>query len=112
MFRLNGAASGEAQSKIDAINRSQAVIEFSLDGTILNANENFLAAMGYGLEEIVGKHHSMFVPPDYAGSEAYRAFWKSLAQGVYQADEFTPARDAAISQKPRMRGAMIASYKN
>ena len=88
MFRLNGAASGEAQSKIDAINRSQAVIEFSLDGTILTANENFLAAMGYGLEEIVGKHHSMFVPPDYAGSEAYRAFWKSLAQGVYQADEF------------------------
>ena len=88
MFKRHGAASGEAQSKIDAIDRSQAVIEFSLDGTILAANENFLAAMGYGLDEIAGKHHSMFVPPDYAASEEYRAFWKSLEQGLYQADEF------------------------
>lgn len=88
MFRRLGAASGEAQSKLDAIDRSQAVIEFTLDGTILNANENFLAAMGYRLEDIVGRHHSMFVPTDFAGSQDYKSFWKSLAQGLYQADEF------------------------
>ena len=88
MFRKQGATFREAQSKIEAIDRSQAVIEFALDGTILTANENFLAAMGYALEEIVGKHHSMFVPSDYASSDEYRAFWKSLAQGLYQADEF------------------------
>src|SRR5690606_6086387 len=78
----------EAQSKLDAINRSQAVIEFTLEGTILWANENFLSVMCYGLDEIVGKHHSLFVAPDHAASEAYRAFWKSLAQGRFQVDEF------------------------
>src|SRR5690606_32536045 len=78
----------EAQSKLDAINRSQAVIEFTLEGTILWANENFLSVMGYGLDEIVGKHHSLFVAPDHAASEAYSAFWKSLAQGRFQVDEF------------------------
>ena len=79
---------GDAQSKVDAINRSQAVVEFTIEGTVLWANDNFLAAMGYGLDEIVGRHHSMLVPPEHAASEAYRAFWKSLAQGLFQADEF------------------------
>ena len=78
----------EAQSKLDAINRSQAVIEFSLDGTILWAKENFLATMGYRLEEIVGRHHQIFVAEDYAATEAYQAFWESLGCGQYQAGEF------------------------
>ena len=88
-FTKRGPANrAEAQSKLDAINRSQAMIEFTLEGTILWANENFLAVMGYGLDEIVGKHHSLFVTPDHAASDAYRAFWKGLSQGQFQADEF------------------------
>jgi methyl-accepting chemotaxis protein len=82
------AMAAEAQAKIEAIERAQAVIEFALDGTILSANDNFLAVMGYGLDEIVGRHHSMFVTPDHAASEAYRAFWKNLGAGNFQADEF------------------------
>ncbi len=54
----------EAEGMIAAFNRSQAVIEFSLDGTILKANQNFLDAMGYTAEEIVGRHHRLFVPAD------------------------------------------------
>ncbi|WP_332712484.1 methyl-accepting chemotaxis protein [Pelagibacterium mangrovi] len=83
-----GATAAQAQSIIDAIDRSQAVIEFALDGTILSANDNFLTVMGYGLGEIVGQHHSMFVTPEHAASEAYHAFWKNLGQGNFQADEF------------------------
>lgn len=64
-----------------AIRRSQAVIEFDLDGNILTANENFLRVVGYGLEEIKGRHHALFVEPGYGGSEAYRAFWAKLRQG-------------------------------
>ena len=55
---------GDAQARLDAIGRSQAMIEFKLDGTIITANKNFLDALGYRLEEIQGKHHSMFVPAD------------------------------------------------
>ena len=67
---------------------SQAVIEFNLDGTILTANENFLLAMGYALEEIQGKHHSMFVGRDVRESAAYRDFWASLNRGEFQAAEY------------------------
>ena len=85
---LTGRAAAEARSRIDAINRSQAVIEFETDGTIVDANDNFLAAMGYTLDEIVGRHHCMFVDPVEAQSDRYRAFWQSLARGQFQADEF------------------------
>lgn len=64
-----------------AIRRSQAVIEFDLDGNILTANENFLRVVGYGLDEIKGRHHAIFVEPGYGGTEAYRAFWARLRQG-------------------------------
>ena len=74
--------------QIDAINRSQAVIQFNLDGSILTANENFLAAAGYTLAEIQGKHHSMFVEPSYKSSSAYEAFWESLRQGKFQAGQY------------------------
>ena len=74
--------------KIAAISRSQAVIEFNLDGTIITANQNFLAVMGYRLEEIQGKHHSMFAEPAYAASSEYREFWAKLNRGEYQAAQY------------------------
>ncbi|KKC35967.1 chemotaxis protein [Devosia epidermidihirudinis] len=83
MFGRSSAADDRA--KVDAIMRSQAVIEFKLDGTILTANDNFLAAIGYSLEEIVGKHHSLFVTPELAQSSEYRQFWADLQAGKYQA---------------------------
>lgn len=76
------------QSKIVAINKSQAVIEFNLDGTIITANENFLGAVGYRLDEIQGKHHSMFVEPSYRDSADYRKFWDELRAGVYQSAQY------------------------
>jgi methyl-accepting chemotaxis protein len=75
-------------SKIAAIDRAQAVIEFKLDGTIVHANENFLHALGYSLSEITGKHHSMFVPAADRDAESYRAFWAALNRGQYQAGEY------------------------
>jgi methyl-accepting chemotaxis protein len=79
---------GDAQAQLDALSRSQAVIEFAMDGTILTANKNFLNALGYGLEEIRGKYHSMFVPTDQRDSAEYRAFWTALNHGDFQAAEF------------------------
>jgi methyl-accepting chemotaxis protein len=76
------------EGQLAAIGKSQAVIEFDLDGTILSANENFLAAMGYGLDEIKGQHHRMFVDPAYAAGAAYRDFWAALGRGEYQSAEF------------------------
>ncbi|MGE0846691.1 MAG: PAS domain S-box protein [Flavobacteriaceae bacterium] len=76
------------QGQIDAIGKSQAVIQFELDGTIITANENFLATVGYSLDEVAGKHHSMFVQPDYAESAEYRGFWEDLRAGNYQAAEY------------------------
>jgi len=76
------------ESKVHAIDRSQAVIEFLLNGTILTANENFLNVMGYSLDEIRGRHHGMFVDAAYRASSAYQDFWASLARGEYQAAEY------------------------
>tara|TARA_R110001592_G_scaffold169679_3_gene406298 strand:- start:369 stop:2075 length:1707 start_codon:yes stop_codon:yes gene_type:complete len=76
------------EGQIEAIGKSQAVIEFNLDGTIISANRNFLAAMGYSLAEIQGKHHSMFVVPEERGSEDYRQFWAALNQGEYRSAEY------------------------
>ena len=72
-------------AQLAAIGKSQAVIEFAVDGTILTANENFLGALGYGLDEIKGKHHAMFVEPSYRDSGEYRAFWERLGRGEFQA---------------------------
>lgn len=76
------------QGQIDAIGKSQAVIEFKMDGTILNANPNFLKAMGYSLSEVKGQHHSMFVEPHYERSQEYREFWEKLNRGEYISREF------------------------
>ena len=75
-------------AKLDALDRSQAVIEFQPDGTILTANANFLAAMGYTLPEVQGQHHGMFVEPRYRDSAEYRAFWDALRRGTFQSAEF------------------------
>jgi methyl-accepting chemotaxis protein len=76
------------EGQIHAIQKSQAVIAFALDGTIITANDNFLKTLGYTLDEIKGKHHSMFVLPDYRGSHEYRQFWEALRRGEYQSAEF------------------------
>ncbi len=78
----------EISAKLDALNRAMAIIEFELDGTIITANENFLATVGYTLSEIKGRKHSMFVEAAYANSAEYRQFWASLNRGEYQATEF------------------------
>ena len=74
--------------QIEAIGKSQAVIEFDLKGNILDANENFLTATGYELDEIVGRHHSIFCDPEYAKSPEYKAFWEKLGNGEYEAGEY------------------------
>lgn len=78
----------DARAQLDAIGRSHAVIEFGMDGTILTANQNFLDALGYRLDEIKGKHHSLFVPAEQRDADEYRAFWSALNRGEYQAAEF------------------------
>lgn len=82
----------ENKGKLDALSRAQAVIEFTPDGKILTANENFLQALGYTLDEIVGKHHRIFCEADYVASQEYAEFWPSLARGQYLNDEFRRLR--------------------
>src|SRR5215475_13236083 len=84
----NNSKARDALAQADAISKSQAVIEFNMDGTIVTANENFLDAMGYKLPEIAGKHHAMFMPRDMRDSAEYRAFWADLNLGKYKAGEF------------------------
>lgn len=80
--------SADFEGQLSAIGKSQAVIEFELDGTILTANENFTSTVGYSLAEIQGQHHRMFVEPEYSKSAEYAAFWQSLARGEYKAAEY------------------------
>ncbi|MCB2107334.1 MAG: PAS domain-containing methyl-accepting chemotaxis protein [Rhodobacteraceae bacterium] len=78
----------EMKGMVDAISRSQAVIEFNLDGSIITANENFLSVMGYRLEEVKGKHHSIFVEESFRNSSEYRHFWERLNKGEFQAAQY------------------------
>ena len=80
--------SQENSEIIAAMNRVQAVISFKLDGTILDANENFLNTLGYTLAEIKGKHHRMFCDQAYANSDAYRLFWEKLGRGEFDTGEY------------------------
>ena len=66
-----------------AMSKSQAVIEFNLDGTVVTANDNFLACLGYSLDEIKGKHHRMFADPAFANSPEYQALWTKLNRGEF-----------------------------
>ena len=89
MFKLGSSAAAlDATATAAAISRSQAVIEFNLDSSVITANENFLKALGYSLSEIKGKRHSMFVEPAMRDSAAYREFWAALNRGEYQAAEY------------------------
>ncbi|MET3774523.1 methyl-accepting chemotaxis protein [Rhizobium alvei] len=76
------------RNQMEAISRVQAIIEFSPEGQVITANDNFLKALGYRLDEITGKHHSMFVDKDYASSPDYQRFWSELNAGRPQIAEF------------------------
>jgi methyl-accepting chemotaxis protein len=78
----------DLRGQVAAISRSQAVIEFALDGTILTANENFLRTVGYRLEQIRGEHHRMFVEPGERETHEYRAFWDHLGRGEYHSGQY------------------------
>ncbi len=86
--RCDPAQLARMTGQLRAISRSQAVIEFALDGTILDANENFLRTVGYELSEIQGKHHSIFVDPQERGTAAYCSFWERLRAGGFESGEF------------------------
>lgn len=78
----------DLKSMVSAIDRSQAVVEFDLNGKVMEANQNFLALTGYSLAEIRGKHHRLFCDETYANSPEYRTFWENLCQGDFQVGEF------------------------
>ena len=95
MFGFESAAQAKARRDMAelrsleaAVHRSQAVIEFDLDGIILSANENFLSVLGYDLGDIQGRHHRMFVDPGEAASPAYADFWRRLNAGEFFVDRF------------------------
>ncbi len=81
-------AMANLEGQIAAIRKSQAVIEFDLAGHILDANDNFLSAVGYSLAEIKGKHHRLFVDPSEQGSETYRRFWEKLGRGEFDEGQY------------------------
>lgn len=81
-------ASAEDAAQVAAMNNSQGVIHFDLQGNILDANPNFCSVIGYTLEEIKGKHHRMFVDPTYAQSQEYKDFWKTLASGKFMSAQY------------------------
>ena len=78
----------ETHGKMDALNRSQAIIEFDLQGNILHANSNFLRSLGYTETEVIGKHHSMFCEQQYVHSAEYRNFWADLGEGKFKSDRY------------------------
>ncbi len=78
----------EVESKLAAVSRVQAVIEFTLDGHVIDANDNFLAVLGYKIDEIRGQHHRMFVDKVEAQSDAYATFWATLNRGEFVSASF------------------------
>ena len=83
LFRRSSMA-----AKLTAIDKAFATIDFSLDGHIITANENFLATVGYTLDEVRGKHHSMFLEPGARGTAEYEQFWRDLNRGEVKSAEF------------------------
>lgn len=77
-----------AEGQLNALSRVMGKVEFSLDGTILDANPCFLEIVGYTLEELKGQHHRLLVDPDYAQSPDYQTFWETLRNGEFMAGEF------------------------
>ncbi|MCJ2033981.1 PAS domain-containing methyl-accepting chemotaxis protein [Methylobacterium sp. J-068] len=88
MFGALTKAGTETRAKLAALDKSQGIIEFNLDGTVITANENFLGVIGYPLAEIRGRHHGLFVEAAYRASSEYTAFWERLRHGEHQAAQF------------------------
>jgi PAS domain S-box-containing protein len=78
----------DAEAIAVALSRSEAIVEFDLDGRIIGSNKNFCLAFGYAQDEIVGKHHSILCEGDYASSDTYRRFWENLGRGRFEAGEY------------------------
>jgi methyl-accepting chemotaxis protein len=78
----------EFESTLSAVSKAQAVIEFNMDGSIISANQNFLATLGYDLEEIKGRHHRIFCEGNYTSSREYSEFWEKLRRGQYDSGEY------------------------
>src|SRR3569623_917421 len=85
---LLGRSAGDAAATLAAIAKSQAIIEFTPDGTILDANQNFLGVMGYTLEEVRGQHQRILVERSYAQSPEYAEFWRRLGRGEFDSAEY------------------------
>lgn len=85
---LGLGAGTDAKAVLEAMSKSQAIIEFKPDGTIITANENFCHAIGYQLSEIVGQHHRMFIEQAEAASPEYREFWAKLARGEFDRRQY------------------------
>ncbi len=92
MLWTAGKQNRQAQLKIDALDRSLAIIEFTPDGNVLRANENFCQVLGYAPAELVGKHHRIFVEPALVQSEDYRAFWRKLSGGAFDSGVYKRLR--------------------
>ena len=88
----NVLADNDRQARLNAIDRSMAVIEFSIDGIVLSANDNFLSVMGYRADEIVGQHHRRFCDQQYAHSDDYKRFWRRLNSGEFVSGRFRRIR--------------------
>ena len=82
------AETGKFEAIISAMDKSQGTIEFDMDGTVSDANDNFLGILGYSLEEVKGKHHRIFCEESYANSEEYKAFWEKLNHGEVESGEY------------------------
>ncbi len=78
----------EVAAKLHSLDRSMGMIEFTPDGTIVTANQNFLSTIGYTLDEIRGRHHSMLLDQETGATEDYRSFWQALGRGEFQTAEF------------------------
>jgi len=78
----------DLENKLNAVNKASSIVEFALDGSITKANNNFLTAMGYLSNEVVGKHHRIFIDDKEATSDGYKLFWKQLEQGQFVEGEF------------------------
>ena len=76
------------QAKLDAIDKSQGVIEFNMDGTVITANDNFLNVLGYTLDEAIGVHHRVFCENAYAKSKEYKMFWEKLNRGEFDSGQY------------------------
>ena len=87
-LRARDEKDADLRGQMAAIGRSQAVIEFDMDGTIREINDNFARTLGYSRAEVVGKHHSLFAPPGVAASAEYRAFWDKLNRGESEIGSF------------------------